>query len=67
MGTYNVVGFRSICASCNTERIKWIGRSGSLGVTRYSYPDGYSRHGDESLSRETWRRTWIVTLLGDST
>ena len=64
MGFFNAVGVRSICAYCKTERIKWLGRYGSLGTTTYrNYPDGYSRHGDQRLSNSDWRHTWIVTAL----
>jgi hypothetical protein len=60
------VAFASSCRVCNTSRVKWIGRSGSLGVTVYRYPDGYSRHGDdERLSATEWRAAWIVRAMGD--
>jgi hypothetical protein len=61
------VGYRSVCRHCGTERIKWITRSGMLAPSTYRYPDGYSRHGEERLSTQAWRRTWIVTLLGEDT
>jgi len=61
----SAVAFGSTCAVCGTTRTKWIGRSGSIGVTTYRYPDGYSRHGDdERLTATEWRATWIIRALG---
>jgi hypothetical protein len=65
LGDYNVLAFVSRCEHCQTERTKWVSPQGHRGTTSYAYPDGYSRHGDEALTRDEWRRTWVVTLLGD--
>lgn len=61
-----MVGHRSICADCKTERIKWVTRSGFLGFTRYYHPEGYSLSGDDRLSNDQWRRTWLVHELGEN-
>jgi hypothetical protein len=62
---FGSVGYRSTCRHCGTERVKWITRTGMLAPSTYRYPDGYSRHGEARLSSQAWRRTWIVTLLGE--
>jgi len=57
-------------SECGTVRVKWIGRSGSLGTTlgttSHYYPDGYQTHGEETLSREQWRRSWIITVFREA-
>jgi len=62
---YGSVGYRSQCVYCLTQRIKWLGRRGSLGPTRYFHPDGYERRGEDKLTQEEWRGTWLVSLLGE--
>lgn len=59
------VGFVSVCENCLCKRVKWIMRSGSLGRTTYTYPEGYTQHGDDRLSTRDWRRTYIVRSFGD--
>ena len=59
------LGIMSVCTDCGCERIKWIGRSGTLGTTTYRYPEGYQTRGEETVDRQTWRRTWIVSVFGD--
>jgi hypothetical protein len=61
-----MVGFRSVCRHCGTERVKWVTRSGVLAPTTYRYPEKYQRRGDERLTQQEWRRTWVVTLIGES-
>ena len=59
---YESVGLISQCSDCKTRRIKWITRSGEV-VSRYEHPDGYSLHGEERLSTQQWRSTFVVTLF----
>ena len=59
-----MVGYRSVCADCKMERIKWVTRSGYLGFTRYYPPPSYSLTGDSKLTNQQWRRTWLVHELG---
>ena len=63
-GDANMVGIPSHCVNCGTDRMRWIGRSGEA-VTRYVYPDGYSRHGEEVLSAREWRQEYVATLFAD--
>lgn len=60
-----MVGHRSLCTQCKTERVKWMPRSGAIGFTRYYHPDGYSLTGEARLTTTEWRRTWLVRELGD--
>ena len=64
LGFKNAAGFVSVCGQCSTVRIKWLSRFGHLGPTTYRYPDGYQTKGDETLSREAWRKTWVVSVFG---
>lgn len=64
MAEYNAAAFVSICRQCGTRRTKWLSRYGYRGSVVYEYPDGYARAGDERLSLNEWRRTWIVARLG---
>ena len=52
----------STCAECGAVRVKWIGRAGSQGANRYLYPPGYTRTGENRLSRDEWRRAWIESI-----
>lgn len=54
---------RSVCADCGTQREKSIGRRGDLQGTRYTYPEGYSQHGDERLPLSEWRSLFVVSFL----
>jgi hypothetical protein len=63
---YNALGYLSTCAVCGTTRTKWLGRSGSLGVTVYRYPEGYQRRGeDERVSPTEWRQAWVLRSLDE--
>lgn len=53
-----MVGFRSHCTCCTTDRIRWVTRSGEV-ITRYEHPEGYSRHGDDRLTSSEWRRSYV--------
>lgn len=65
IGLFGAAGFRSVCPGCGTERIKWLGRNGSLGTLTYNHPDDYTQTGEERLDRQGWRRALIVTVFGD--
>lgn len=58
------VAFRSVCAFCGAERVKWMTRSGASYPGRYRYPEDYARHGDARLSNQEWRHEWVVSVLG---
>ena len=64
-GEFNSVGYVSTCDYCGTRRTKWMGRYGTTGTTTYRYAEGYQRQGDNRLSLQEWRRTWLVSELGD--
>lgn len=62
----NSLAFTSTCRVCGTARVKWLGRSGSYALTRYTYPDGYARRGDEErMTLQEWRSAWVVRALGE--
>ena len=63
-GDADMVGIPSHCMNCGTDRMRWIGRSGE-SITRYAYPDGYSRHGDDVLSAREWRAEYVGSLFAD--
>lgn len=65
IGQYNAVGYVSRCSHCGTTRTKWMSRYGNRGTVTYRYEDGYERRGEERLSLQEWRRTWLVGVLGD--
>jgi hypothetical protein len=56
------IGIPSMCPNCGTTKVRTITRSGE-SKTRYDYPDGYSRHGDEVLSVKEWRHAYIETIF----
>lgn len=56
------IGIPSTCANCGTSKVRWITRSGE-SQTRYEYPDGYSRHGDDRLSAQEWRHNYVETIF----
>lgn len=56
------VGIPSHCPNCGTNKVRWITRSGE-SVTRYEYPDGYSRHGDEVMTAQEWRHSYVETIF----
>ena len=60
--TWGVV-LRSVCSDCGTERVKDITSRGELGRTRYTYPEGYSQHGDERLPLQEWRSLFVVSFM----
>jgi hypothetical protein len=61
---FGTVGLRSQCADCKTDRVKWVTRSGEV-ITRYDYPDGYSRHGEERLTSREWRSNFVVRIFNE--
>ena len=63
--TNAVIGWRSHCTYCNTDKVKWIDRSDHTIVTRYYHPDGYSRTGEEALDATEWREVWLVHAIAD--
>jgi hypothetical protein len=58
-------GWVSRCSNCGTERTKWLTRYGTTTLNTYRHADGYLRHGEDKLSNPEWRRTWMVTMLGE--
>lgn len=61
-GAYGMIGKPSACGNCGTERMRWISRSGESHI-RYRHPDGYSRHGEERMSPQEWRREYVATIF----
>jgi hypothetical protein len=61
---HGTVGLRSQCADCKTERVKWVTRSGEVH-TRYEYPDGYSLHGEDRMSPQQWRSSFVQRVFDD--
>jgi hypothetical protein len=60
--TTGSVGIPSSCANCGTTKVRWMTRSGE-SQTRYDYPEGYSRHGDERLTAQEWRHQYVETIF----
>ena len=60
------IGYHSRCLVCKTDRVKWITRSGEV-VSRYHHPDGYSQHGEDRLSSQEWRRTFVAHVFEEFT
>lgn len=58
----SMVGYRSLCTNCATERIAWVTRSGEK-INRYKYPDGYCRRGPERVTHAEYRRTFAAVLF----
>ena len=65
LGQYNSIAYVSRCSHCGTTRTKWMSRYGNRGAVVYRYPEQYERRGEERLSLQAWRRTWIVGTFGD--
>jgi hypothetical protein len=61
---FGTVGLRSQCADCKTDRVKWITRSGEV-ITRYHHPDGYSLHGEDRLSGQQWRSSFVTKVFAE--
>ena len=61
-----MIGYQSQCTVCKTFRVKWITRSGEV-LSRYQHPDGYSLHGEDRLSSQEWRRTFVAHVFEDFT
>jgi len=60
---FGTIGLVSQCADCTTTRIKWITRSGEVH-SRYDYPEGYQRRGeDERRSPQEWRQEFVSQLF----
>jgi hypothetical protein len=56
------IGIPSYCGNCGTTKVRWITRSGE-SQTRYDYPDGYSRHGDDVMTAQQWRHSYVETIF----
>jgi hypothetical protein len=66
MGANGTIGYVSTCSHCGMRRVRWFTRSGMIGhAPTYTPPEGYARRGDEVLSLQEWRRTWLTGLLGE--
>jgi hypothetical protein len=61
-----MVGYRSECVGCTSERIAWVTRSGEK-INRYAYAEGYSRRGEEAISRAEYRQTFAASLFDEFT
>lgn len=62
-GAHGSIGWVSTCSHCGMRRVRWFTRSGMVASSpTYSPPEGYSRHGDDRLSMQEWRSTWIGAL-----
>lgn len=59
-----MVGLHSQCSVCKTSRVKWMTRSGEV-ISRYAHPDGYSQHGDDKLTSQGWRRSFVARIFED--
>lgn len=59
-----MIGIPSSCPNCGTQKVRWITRSGE-SLTRYQHPDGYSRHGDERLSSQEWRKSYVTSMFAE--
>ena len=57
-----MLGLPSHCRMCTMDRLRWLTRSGDV-VVRYYPPEGYSRHGDDRLTPQQWRSTYVETLF----
>ena len=57
-----MVGLPSSCGQCGMERVRWVTRSGEV-ITRYRPPEGYSRHGEDRLSAQEWRRLHVAAIF----
>lgn len=57
-----MIGIPSHCPNCGTEKVRWITRSG-VSTTRYDYPEGYSRHGEERISVQEWREGYVSLIF----
>ena len=62
--TFGTVGLQSQCADCKTWRVKWVTRSGEVH-TRYDYPDGYSLHGEDRMTSQQWRSSFVVRIFDE--
>lgn len=56
------IGIPSHCPNCGTNKVRWMTRSGE-SQTRYEYPEGYSRHGEDRLTAQEWRHTYVETIF----
>lgn len=62
-GANGSVGWVSTCSHCGMRRVRWFTRSGMIGhAPTYTPPEGYTRRGDEVLSLQEWRTTWLKAL-----
>jgi len=60
--TTGSIGIPSTCQNCGTQKVRWMTRSGE-SQTRYEYPEGYSRHGDDRLTVSEWRHTYVESIF----
>ena len=60
----SMIGFRSVCKNCGTERVAWVTRSGEK-INRYKYRDGYTRRGPERVTHAEYRRTFAAFLFDE--
>lgn len=61
-GQVRMVGIHSVCASCRSERMRWVTSHGE-SIMRYSHPEGYEQHGEDRLSPLEWRRTYVAGVF----
>jgi len=62
-GAYGSIGWVSTCSECGMRRVRWFARSGMVAAPpSYRPPEGCSRHGDDRLTMQQWRRTWVNVL-----
>lgn len=57
-----MVGLPSHCTMCGMGRVRWVTRSGEV-ITRYEPPEGYARHGEDRLTPQEWRSTYVADLF----
>jgi hypothetical protein len=60
------IGIASQCIVCKTRRVKWITRSGEV-MSRYDHPEGYSQHGEDKLTAQGWRRSYVSSIFEEFT
>ena len=61
-----MIGYKSSCGNCGSERIAWVTRSGEK-INRYRYQENYSRTGNNRVSHAEYRRTFAAILFDEFT